>query len=309
MDLDFNAEENAFRDEVRAFLKAHLPSEISTRPRILVRRRLVVPGLFRAGLGFRPRLAEDARRCARATSTSSTARRPGPRWASTPTGSSAWCAPTEGKPQTGISFLLIDMKSPGVTVRPIVLMDGEAEVNEVFFDNVEVPVANLVGEENKGWTYAKYLLAHERTNIAGIGASKRELQRLKQMAAARQLDGKPLDSRTPPFAPHRPGGDRPHRAGNHQPARDLCRSRTAAPGRGSSMLKIRGTEILQRIAELQVDAARCRCARDFDASATATMSRGEATRLSQPAQALDLRRIQRDPAQHHRPDDSQALGA
>ncbi len=89
---------------------------------------------------------------------------------------------TEGKPQTGISFLLIDMKSPGVTVRPIVLMDGEAEVNEVFFDDVEVPVENLVGEENKGWTYAKYLLAHERTNIADVNRAKRELERLKRLA-------------------------------------------------------------------------------------------------------------------------------
>ena len=89
---------------------------------------------------------------------------------------------TEGKPQTGISFLLIDMKSPGVTVRPIVLMDGEPEVNEVFFDNVEVPLENLVGEENKGWTYAKYLLAHERTNIADVNRAKRELERLKRLA-------------------------------------------------------------------------------------------------------------------------------
>ncbi|MCK9684372.1 acyl-CoA dehydrogenase family protein [Scleromatobacter humisilvae] len=91
---------------------------------------------------------------------------------------------TEGKPQTGISFLLIDMKSPGVTVRPIVLMDGEAEVNEVFFDNVEVPIENLVGQENQGWTYAKYLLAHERTNIADVNRAKRELERLKRIAAA-----------------------------------------------------------------------------------------------------------------------------
>ncbi|HEX7688868.1 MAG TPA: acyl-CoA dehydrogenase family protein [Burkholderiaceae bacterium] len=91
---------------------------------------------------------------------------------------------TEGKPQTGISFLLIDMKSPGVTVRPIVLMDGEPEVNEVFFDDVEVPVENLVGEENKGWTYAKYLLAHERTNIADVNRAKRELERLKRIAKA-----------------------------------------------------------------------------------------------------------------------------
>ena len=91
---------------------------------------------------------------------------------------------TEGKPQTGISFLLIDMKSPGVTVRPIVLLDGEAEVNEVWFDNVEVPAENLIGEENKGWTYAKHLLSHERTNIADVNRAKRELERLKRIAKA-----------------------------------------------------------------------------------------------------------------------------
>lgn len=88
------------------------------------------------------------------------------------------------KPQAGISFLLIDMKSPGITVRPIIMLDGEHEVNEVFFDNVEVPVENLVGEENKGWTYAKYLLAHERTNIADVNRAKRELERLKRIAKA-----------------------------------------------------------------------------------------------------------------------------
>jgi alkylation response protein AidB-like acyl-CoA dehydrogenase len=94
---------------------------------------------------------------------------------------------TEGKPQTGISFLLIDMKSPGVTVRPIVLLDGEAEVNEVFFDNVKVPADQLIGEENKGWNYAKYLLAHERTNIADVNRAKRELERLKRIARAEGL--------------------------------------------------------------------------------------------------------------------------
>jgi len=91
---------------------------------------------------------------------------------------------TEGKPQTGISFLLIDMKSPGITVRPIITLDGEHEVNEVWFDNVEVPADQLIGEENKGWTYAKYLLAHERTNIADVNRGKRELERLKRIAKA-----------------------------------------------------------------------------------------------------------------------------
>ncbi len=90
----------------------------------------------------------------------------------------------DGKPQTGISFLLIDMKSKGVSVRPIKLLDGECEVNEVWFDNVEVPVENLIGEENKGWTYAKHLLSHERTNIADVNRSKRELERLKRIAKA-----------------------------------------------------------------------------------------------------------------------------
>ena len=88
----------------------------------------------------------------------------------------------EGKPQTGISFLLIDMKSPGVTVRPIKLLDGGHEVNEVFFDNVEVPADQLIGEENKGWTYAKHLLSHERTNIADVNRAKRELERVKRIA-------------------------------------------------------------------------------------------------------------------------------
>jgi alkylation response protein AidB-like acyl-CoA dehydrogenase len=89
-----------------------------------------------------------------------------------------------GKPQTGISFLLIDMKSPGVTVRPVIMLDGGHEVNEVFFDDVEVPLDNLIGEENKGWTYAKYLLAHERSNIADVNRAKRELERLKRIAKA-----------------------------------------------------------------------------------------------------------------------------
>jgi len=91
---------------------------------------------------------------------------------------------TEGKPQTGISFLLVDMKSPGVTVRPIIMLDGGHEVNEVFFDNVEVPAENLIGEENKGWTYAKHLLSHERTNIADVNRAKRELERVKRIAKA-----------------------------------------------------------------------------------------------------------------------------
>lgn len=93
----------------------------------------------------------------------------------------------EAKPQRGISFLLVDMRSPGITQRPIILVDGDHEVNEVFFDNVEVPVENLVGEENRGWDYAKYLLAHERTGIAGIGVAKELVARIRNLAKATKL--------------------------------------------------------------------------------------------------------------------------
>ncbi len=92
--------------------------------------------------------------------------------------------PEAAKQQEGISFLVVDMKTPGITVRPIITLDGEHEVNEVWFDNVEVPAENLIGEENKGWTYAKHLLSHERTNIADVNRAKRELERLKRIAKA-----------------------------------------------------------------------------------------------------------------------------
>lgn len=98
----------------------------------------------------------------------------------------------EGKRQEGISFLLIDMNDPGVEVKPIVLIDGEAEVNEVWFTDVKVPVENLVGEENKGWTIAKYLLTHERTNIAGVGFASEALSNLRRIAGLEMQDGKPL---------------------------------------------------------------------------------------------------------------------
>ena len=96
------------------------------------------------------------------------------------------------KQQEGISFLLIDMKTPGVKVRPIILLDGTHEVNEVWFTDVKVPVENLVGEENKGWTYAKYLLTHERTGIAGVGSSQAGLDAVKRMARAEIHNGRPL---------------------------------------------------------------------------------------------------------------------
>src|SRR6187401_3114222 len=96
------------------------------------------------------------------------------------------------KKQMGISFIVFDMKSKGVTVRPIETIDGGREVNEVFFDDVEVPVENLVGQENKGWDYAKFLLGNERTGIARVGISKARLRRLKELAALARIGGQPM---------------------------------------------------------------------------------------------------------------------
>ena len=99
---------------------------------------------------------------------------------------------SDGKPQEGISFLLIDMKTPGIDVKPIITVDGGHEVNEVFLEDVKVPVENLVGEENMGWTIAKFLLGNERTGIAGVARSKQAISRLKDIANSEYNDGKPL---------------------------------------------------------------------------------------------------------------------
>jgi alkylation response protein AidB-like acyl-CoA dehydrogenase len=157
---------------------------------------------------------------------------------------------TDVRKQEGISFLLIDMNTPGVEVRPIITLDGEHEVNEVFFTDVRVPVANLVGEENKGWTYAKYLLTYERTNIAGVGFSVAALGRLKEAASRLQSNGRALID-DPLFA-----------ARLARVEIDLENMKTTnlrvlaavagggVPGAESSMLKIRGTEIRQEISSL-----------------------------------------------------------
>src|SRR5690606_3543390 len=99
---------------------------------------------------------------------------------------------TEGKPQEGISFLLVDLDTPGIEMRPIKLIDGGHEVNEVFFTDVRVPVTNLVGQENQGWTIAKYLLTHERTNIAGVGFATKDLERFRRLAREIIRDGQRL---------------------------------------------------------------------------------------------------------------------
>jgi len=153
------------------------------------------------------------------------------------------------KKQSGISFLLIDMKSPGVTVRPIITLDGAHEVNEVWLEDVKVPVENLIGEENKGWTYAKFLLGHERTNIAGIGIAKRELARLKRIAEA---EGR-LDDAL--FATRVAQVEIDLMALEITNLRVLSAEREhKAPGPEASILKIKGTEIQQAIAELMMQA-------------------------------------------------------
>lgn len=152
-----------------------------------------------------------------------------------------------GKPQEGISFLLIDMDTPGITVRPIVLLDGEPEVNEVFFDNVKVPAENLVGEENKGWTYAKFLLTHERTNIAGVGFARAGLASLKRIAGL-EKDGDRTLIQNPLFAAKMAQVEIDLMAMATTNLRILAAAAAGqAPGAESSMLKIEGTQIRQEI--------------------------------------------------------------
>ena len=162
---------------------------------------------------------------------------------------------TEGRQQEGISFLLINMKTPGITVRPIIMLDGEHEVNEVWFENVRVPVENRIGDENKGWTYAKFLLGHERTGIAGVGRSKAALRRLKSLARRQQGDnGKPLieDQRF---------RDRIAQVEMELMALEITNlkliseeGKAHAPGPEASMLKIKGSEIQQTLTELCMQA-------------------------------------------------------
>lgn len=154
------------------------------------------------------------------------------------------------KKQEGISFLLIDMDTPGITVRPIITLDGEHEVNEVFFDNVRVLVENLVGEENKGWTCAKYLLTHERTGQAGIGQSKAALAHLKQIASAETVAGQPrIDD--PLFRARIAELEMRLMAVEMSTLRILAATRDGGvPGAESSLLKIQGSEIRQAITDL-----------------------------------------------------------
>ena len=184
------------------------------------------------------------------------------------------------KKQEGISFLLFDMKTPGITVRPLILMDGHHEVNEVFFDDVKVPAENLVHRENDGWTVAKYLLGYERMGTGGIGGSKRELAKVKALAAKELRHGKPLLD-DPRFR------DKVSRVEVELMALEITNLRFLdqlrggrAPGAEVSLLKIKGTEIQQALTELLVEVMgpltqpfRALDAADFDISIAALLPR------------------------------------
>jgi len=152
-----------------------------------------------------------------------------------------------GRKQEGISFLLIDMNTPGVTVRPIETIDGIYHLNEVFFDDVRVPVANRIGEEGKGWTYAKSLLVHERLSIAEVAESKRNLEDLREYARAEVNGGRPL-LEDPLFARRFTDIEIDLMALEYTELRVLAAAAEGGdPGPESSLLKLQGTDIQQAI--------------------------------------------------------------
>ncbi len=161
----------------------------------------------------------------------------------------------DAKAQEGISFILVDMKTPGIEVRPIITLGGEHEVNEVFLDNVRVPVENRVFEENKGWTCAKFLLAHERVGIAGVAASKRGIERIRQIAAT-ELDGEKSLLANPLFRRKVAELEMDLTALEFTELRTLAGEAAGkGPGPESSVLKIKGSEIQQRLTELTLEMA------------------------------------------------------
>lgn len=337
MDLDFNAEEQAFRAEVRAFLEEKLPGDV--RRKVLEHRRLEKQDVLRVhrilyqkgwvapnwpvehgGTGWNavqrhifeeecaaagaPRLSpfglhmigpvliafgtepQKARYLpgilsgeqwwcqgysepgagSDLASLKTTAQRRGAAYIvngqKTWTTQAHWAdmifclvrTASTGRKQEGISMLLIDMHSKGIEVRPIITLDGEHEVNEVWFQDVEVPAENLVGEEGRGWSIAKFLLSHERTGIAGVGHSKRELHYLKYLAARERAGSRRLID-DPVFR------DRIAQLEIDIAALEMTVLRVAgaeragqAPGPEASILKIRGTEIQQALTELQMEA-------------------------------------------------------
>ncbi len=153
----------------------------------------------------------------------------------------------QAKKQKGISFLLIDLKSPGITVRPIISIDGRHSLNEVFFDNVRVPAHQLVGEENKGWDYARFLLGNERASIAGVARSRERLGYARELASATPLVNDPVfQSRVLRLEAEIEALDRTQ-------TRMLSDSDPAGRVAGASVLKVKGTELQQRVQDLLID--------------------------------------------------------
>jgi alkylation response protein AidB-like acyl-CoA dehydrogenase len=331
MDLAFSPEERAFRDEVRAFIAAHLPDDIRRKvqagdplekddyarwQRILFERGWVAPNwpreyggpgwsavqkhVFREEIayGWAPRLlpfglqmvapvitefGNDAQRArylpkilsgeefwcqgysepgagSDLAALSTSAVRKGERYVIN--GTKTWITAAQwadwifvlartdphAKKQEGISFILADMRTPGITVRPIETIDGGREINEVHLENVEVPLENLVGAEGAGWTYAKFLLEHERADTAGIAGCRQQLEQLHELLARERIADPRLN-------------DRIAEVEIELEALAFTELRTLAaesagkrPGPESSILKIKGTELQQRITELALDA-------------------------------------------------------
>ena len=159
------------------------------------------------------------------------------------------------KQQDGISFLLIDMKTPGIKVNPIIGIDNQHTLNEVEFNNVRVPKANLIGEQNKGWTYAKALLAHERTSIAEVAASKRGIREIRELSKQELAGGKPL-SEDPLFQKNLTDVEIELMALEYTELRALAKaSEGAHPGPEASLLKIKGSQIQQAVQKLYLDVA------------------------------------------------------
>ena len=220
----------------------------------------------------------------------------------------------QAKKQQGISFFLVDMKQPGITVRPIQTIDGGHEVNEVFLDDVRVPPDAIVGEENKGWDYAKFLLANERNGIARVGVSKARLDRVRELASI-SVYGSGPKIEDPFFRAKLATIEVELKALEMTQMRVISNRRNAGrPDPASSVLKIKGSEIQQATTELLIEVVgpyvlpyqgpddmsnEPPVGPDWAAAACAD--------LFQHAQGLDLRRVERDPAQHHRQGHSRAL--
>lgn len=160
----------------------------------------------------------------------------------------------EGKKQEGITFIVFPMTTPGIRVEPIITVEGHHAVNQVFLEDVRVPVENVIGKVGQGWTIAKFLLGHERTGIAGIGQSKQQLKKLKNIASQQESDGRSL-MEDPRFRDKVSEIEVDLMALEYTNLRILsAESAGKGPGPEASMLKIKGTLIQQRLSELMREA-------------------------------------------------------